>query len=141
MKFKSVTALLLTIICILLSGIVISSCVLVSLGTSESTSETSTEPSSDSTTISDTTSEDPLPDNVLADCFLARKKTLEVTGTQYILTVTAGATQITTISRSDASVQATMLADTYYEVKISDKTGQTITINLTKTDYQKFLEL
>lgn len=139
MKFKPIVTLLM-VTCILMSVLLISSCTPIGGSTSESTSETSVEPSSDSTT-SDTTSEAPLPDNVLADCFLARKKTLEVTETQYILTVTAGVTQITTISRSDASVQATVLADTYYEVKISDKTGQTITINLSKTDFQKFLKL
>lgn len=128
--------ILLSIMCIILLLVTVTAC---TSGNSDSTvtSEISeTAESSKNTTTNP--SENVLPDYTVADVLLGKSKTLTVTDTHVILTVTLGLTETIQVSKTDLSI--TMKDSVAFkEVTFKDKTGTTIVINLTTTDYNKVI--
>lgn len=128
--------ILLSIMCIILLLVTVTAC---TPGNSDSTvtseiSETA-EPSDNTTT---NPSENVLPDYTVADALSGKSKTLTVTDTHVILTVTLGLTETIQVSKTDLSI--TMKDSVAFkEVTFKDKTGTTIVINLTTTDYNKVI--
>lgn len=128
--------ILLSIMCIILLLVTVTAC---SPGDSNSTvtseiSETA-EPSDNTTT---NPSENVLPDYTVADALLGKRKTLTVTDTHVILTVTLGLTETIQVSKTDLSITMKDIV-AFKEVTFKDKTGTTIVINLTTTDYNKVI--